>query len=59
MPNRAMILILKKTSAVGNLHVFIACQIDFAKKQFDSPLSWNNLLSETSLDDSYILTIFI
>ena len=32
MPNRSMILVLKKTSAVGNLHVFIACQIDFANK---------------------------
>ena len=46
-----------KPRAIGNMHVFVACQIDVVNKQLVSPLSWNNLLSETSLDESYILTI--
>ena len=47
-----------KPRAIGNMHVFVACQIDVVNKQLVSPLSWNNLLSETSLGESYILTIY-
>ena len=47
-----------KPRGVGNMHVFVACQIDAVDKQLVSPLSWNNLLSETSLGESYILTIY-
>ena len=44
--------------AVGNKLAFVACQIDILNKQLISPLSGNNPLSETSLDGSYILTIY-
>ena len=47
-----------KPCAVGNMHVFVACQIDVVNKQLVSSLSWNNSLSETSLGESYILTIY-
>ena len=47
-----------KSRVVGNMHVFVACEIDALKKQLVSPLSWNNPLSETSLGESYILTIY-
>ena len=40
------------------MHVLVACQIDIVNKQLVSPFSWNNLLSETSLGESYILTIY-
>ena len=43
---------------VGNMLAFVACQIDILNKQLISPLSGNNPLSETSLDGSYILTIY-
>ena len=49
---------LEKSGAVGNMHVFVACQIDVMNKQLVSPLSWKNALSETSLGKSYILTIY-
>ena len=39
------------------MHVFVACQIDVLSKQPVSPLIWNNPLSKTSLDESYILMI--
>ena len=48
----------RKRRAVGNMHAFVAYQIDVVNKQLVSPLSCNNPLSETSLDDSYILTIY-
>ena len=38
--------------------VFVASQIDVFNRQLVSPLSWNNPLWETSLDESYILTIY-
>ena len=41
-----------------SMDVFVACQIDVLNKQLASPLSWNNPLSETSLGESYILTIY-
>ena len=47
-----------KSRAVGNMHVFVACQIDVLNKQLVSSLSWNNPQSETSLGESYILTIY-
>ena len=47
-----------KSRAAGNMHVFVACQMDVLNKQLVSPLSWDNPLSETSLDESYILTIY-
>ena len=37
--------------------VFLACQTDVLNKQLVSTLSWNNPLSETSLGESYIMTI--
>ena len=40
------------------MHLFVACQIDVLNKQLVSPLSWNNPLSEVSLGESYILTIY-
>ena len=40
------------------MHVFVVCQIDVVNKQLVSPLNWNNPLSETSLGESYILTIY-
>ena len=46
-----------KTRAVGNMHAFVACQIDVVNKQLVSPLRWNNSLSETSLGEPYVLTI--
>ena len=39
------------------MHVVVACQIDVLGKQLVSPLIWNNPLSKTWLDESYILTI--
>ena len=49
---------LGKPRTVGNMHVFVTCQIDVVNKQFVSPLSWNNPLSQKSLGESYILTIY-
>ena len=46
---------LGKSRVVGNMHVFVVCQIDF-NMQLVSQLSWNNPLLETSLGESYILT---
>ena len=40
------------------MHVFVACQINVLNMQLASPLSWNNPLSETTLSESYILTIY-
>ena len=45
-----------KSSAVGNMHNFLACKIDVVNKQLVSTLSWNNPLSETPFDESNILT---
>ena len=40
----------RKPRAVSNMHVFAACEIDFANKQLVSPsFSWNTTLLETSL----------
>ena len=55
--NRAMTLSSGKSGVVGNMHVFVAYQIDVLNKQFVSPISRNNQLSETSIGESYILTI--
>ena len=44
----------KPRREVGTMHVFVACQIDVVNEQFVSPLSWNNLLSET-LGQLYML----
>ena len=44
--------------AVGNMHVFVACQIDVVNKQLVSPLSWNDPESETSWGKSYILMLY-
>ena len=41
-----------KSRAVGNMLVFVACQIDVLNKQLVSPFSWNNPLSETSVGKS-------
>ena len=46
-----------KPRAVGNMHVFMTCQIDVVNKQLASLLSWNDPLWETLLGESYILTI--
>ena len=43
-----------KPRVVGNIHVFVACQTEVVNKQ----LSWNKPLSETSLSESYTLTIY-
>ena len=43
-----------KPRVVGNIHVFVACQIEVVNKQ----LSWNKPLPETSLSESYTLTIY-
>ena len=49
----------RKPRAVSNMHVFAACEIDFANKQLVSPsFSWNTTLLETSLGESYILMIY-
>ena len=53
-----MAVSLGKPRAVDNMHVFVACLTDAVNKQLVSPLSWNNPLSETSLGESYILTIY-
>ena len=42
--------------SVGNMHVFVAGQTDVLNKQLVSPLV--TPLSETSLGESYILTIY-
>ena len=55
--NRAMTLSSGKSGVVGNMHVFVAYQIDVLNKQFVSPISRNNQLPETSIGESYILTI--
>ena len=47
-----------KPRAVENMYVTVACQVDLVKKQIVSPLSWNSLLSKTSLCESYVLTIY-
>ena len=49
---------LGKPRAVGNMHFFLSCQIDAVNKQLISPLSWSNLLLETTLCESYVLTIY-
>ena len=46
---RAILMSSKKLRAVGSMHVFAPCQIDFVNKKLNSPHSWNNPLSETSL----------
>ena len=56
MPKRLMSS--GKWRAVGSMHVFVACQIDVLNKQLVSPISWNNLLPETSLGESYVLMIY-
>ena len=43
-----------KPRVVGNIHVFVACQIEVVNKQ----LSWNKPLSETSLSESHSVTIY-
>ena len=48
----------RKPRVVGNMHVFVDCKIDVVNKQLVSPLSSNNLLSETLLGEPYILTIY-
>ena len=48
----------EKPRAVGNMHVFVACQINVVNKQLISPLSWINPLSETSSVETYILMIY-
>ena len=53
----AMTLSSGKPKAVGNMHVFVPCQIDVVKKQLVSPHSWNNPLTETLLGESNILII--
>ena len=56
--NRAMTNVFRKTNSVGNMHVFVPCQIDVVNKQLVSPHSWNNLISETLLGESYVLMIY-
>ena len=56
--NRATTPFSGKKRVVCNMHVFAVCQIDVLNKQLVSLLSWNNLLSETSLGESYIITIY-
>ena len=48
----------RKSRAVANVHVFVACQIDVLNKQLVSPLIWNNPLPETSLPESDIRIIY-
>ena len=49
----------RKPRVVSNMHVFAACEIDFANKQLVCPsFSWNTTLLETSLGESYILMIY-
>ena len=38
-----------KPKAISKIHVFVACQIHVMNKRLVYPLSWYNLLSETSL----------
>ena len=47
-----------KPWAVGNIHDLVACPTDVVNMQLVSPLSRNNLLSEISLGEAYILTIY-
>ena len=47
-----------KPRTVGNMHAFVACQIDVVNKLLVFPLSWNNPLSEISSGELYILTIY-
>ena len=49
---------LGKPRTVSNMHVFVACQIGVVNKQLVSPLGWNKPLSETSLSEIYVLTIY-
>ena len=59
--NRAMTHVFRNIKSSWQHPRFIilfARYIDILNKQFVSPLSGNNPLSETSLDESYILTIY-
>ena len=47
-----------KSRVLGNMYVSAGCEIDVLNKQLVSPLTWSNPLSETSLGESYILTIY-
>ena len=47
----------EKPRAVGNMHVFMTCQIYFVDKQLASSLCWKNPLSEALLSEPYILTV--
>ena len=47
-----------KPGTVGNMHVFVVCQIYVVNNQLISPFSWNNPLLETSLGEPYILPIY-
>ena len=40
------------------MHVPIACRIVVANEQFVPPLTWNNSLSEITLGESFIRTIY-
>ena len=40
------------------MHDFIACQNEIVNRQLVSPLCLNNLLLETSLDESNMLIIY-
>ena len=46
-----------KPRAVGNIHVFMTCQVHFVDKQLASPLCWKNPLSKALLREPYILTV--
>ena len=50
-------MFLGRPRVVGNMHLFVPCQIDILNKQLVSPLSWNNSLSKRALGEPYILTI--
>ena len=47
----------RRSRVVGKMHAFVACQNDVLNKQLVSSISWYNPLPETSLVESYILTI--
>ena len=56
--NRAMTHVFRKIKSSRQHACFVACQIAVLNKQLVSPLSWNNPLAETSLGESYVLTIY-
>ena len=53
-----MTYVFRKAKSRRQHALFLSCQIEAVNKQLISLLSWSNLLLETTLYESYVLTIY-